>query len=71
MTSRGFTVEFSPDLAQCRVVDEKGVKLLQVAIAGEVPLERRDRIARLIGDLIAECQGGMVVVAPFLGDVPS
>lgn len=71
MSPSPFILEFSEDFRQCRVFDERNHRLLVVAVVGDVPPERRDRIAQLIGGLLEECQGGAVVIAPFVGRTPS
>lgn len=64
----GFTVQFNEDLTFCRVIDDDGRHLLVVSVSGDCPEQRRDRIARLVGDLVAECQQSDVVIAPFTGE---
>lgn len=62
----GFTVEFTPDDRECRVIADSGEVLLTVEVRGDVPAARRDRISRLIADLLAEAHGhDTAIIAPF------
>jgi hypothetical protein len=60
-----FIVEFSTDRTRCIVTDDRGKTILAVVITGEVSEARQDRIAKLAGELMAECQDGVVALPPF------
>jgi len=63
-----FTMNFSADFTECSVIDERGRELLAVTIRGDCPVERVERISKLVCELLAECQGMAAVVAPFRRD---
>jgi hypothetical protein len=60
-----FTVEFNLGKTRCIIVDDRGKTILAVAVTGVVDSDRQDRIAKLAGDLMAECQDSIVALAPF------
>ncbi len=60
-----FTVTIGPD--GCKATTDHGAALAWVSINGVMTQARRDRIAKLMSELIAECQDADVCIAPFGG----
>jgi len=65
---KAIQIEFGEGDRIVWVIDDDQVMYIVAGITGSVGRERRERIAVLIKNLVAECQGADVVFAPFVFD---